>query len=126
MRATLSWVLLKIPVTLRHTIKMEANFYGPFRIMKAVLPSMRARRSGTIMNISSAQVLCPSPARGMYAASKHALEGLSESISLEVAPLGIRVLVVEPCAFRTNFSSSGAANYIEPSEAYAAGENPVT
>ena len=88
--------------------QMEANFYGPFRIMKAVLPDMRARKSGTIMNISSAQGLCPSPVCGIYAAGKHALEGLSESLSFEVAPFGVHVLIVEPGAFRTNFSSGGA------------------
>lgn len=62
----------------------------------------------------------------MCASSKHALEDISGSLSIEVAPLGTSLLVVEPGTFRTNFSSGGAANYIEPSMAYAIGENPVT
>lgn len=105
--------------------QMDANFMGPFRIMKSVLPGMRARRSGTIMNISSAQGLCPSPVCGIYAASKGALENLSESLSVEVEPFGIRVLIVEPGAFRTSFSSSKNAGYIMPSGEYAEDNHPV-
>lgn len=105
--------------------QMEANFMGPFRIMKAVLPGMRARKCGTILNISSAQGLCPSPACGIYAASKGALENLSESLAVEVEPFGIRVLIVEPGAFRTNFSSSTNAGYVMPAGDYANEDHPV-
>jgi short-subunit dehydrogenase len=107
------------------TAQMEANFMGPFRTIKALLPGMRVRRSGTILNISSAQGLCPSPVCGIYAASKGALENLSESLSVEVEPFGIRVLIVEPGAFRTSFSSSTNAGYIMPSGEYAEENHPV-
>jgi short-subunit dehydrogenase len=99
--------------------QMQTNFLGPMRIMQAVLPGMRKRRSGVIMNISSTQGLCPSQACGVYAASKAALEAISEACSAEVAPFGIRILVVEPGAFRTNFSNPDSAKYIKPSEEYA-------
>lgn len=105
--------------------QMEANFMGPFRLMKGVLPGMRARKSGTILNISSAQGLCPSPVCGIYAASKGALENLSESLAVEVEPFGIRVLIVEPGAFRTSFSSSENAGYIMPTGDYAHESHPV-
>jgi len=105
--------------------QMEANFSGPLRIMQAVLPDMRKRRSGVIMNVSSTQGLCPSPACGVYAASKAALEAVSESCSAEVAPFGIRILIVEPGAFRTNFSGANAARYVQPSEDYAVAGHPV-
>jgi NAD(P)-dependent dehydrogenase (short-subunit alcohol dehydrogenase family) len=105
--------------------QMDANFMGPFRVMKAVLPGMRARRSGTILNISSAQGLCPSPVCGIYAASKGALENLSESLAVEVEPFGIRVLIVEPGAFRTSFSSSTNAGYVLPTADYANEDHPV-
>jgi len=80
------------------------NVFGPVALIKAVLPGMRARRSGTVVNISSmgAQI-CP-PGSGYYSASKAALEGLSGSLRKEVEPLGLRVVVVEPGAFRTDFS----------------------
>lgn len=105
--------------------QMDANFMGPFRIMKAVLPGMRARKSGTILNISSAQGLCPSPVCGIYAASKGALENLSESLAVEVEPFGIRVLIVEPGAFRTSFSSSTNTGYVLPTGDYADENHPV-
>jgi NAD(P)-dependent dehydrogenase (short-subunit alcohol dehydrogenase family) len=80
------------------------NVLGPVALTKAVLPGMRARRSGTIVNVSSigAQI-CP-PGSGYYAASKAALEGLSGSLRREVEPLGLRVVVVEPGGFRTDFA----------------------
>ena len=80
------------------------NVFGPIAMMKAVLPGMRARRRGAILNISSigAQI-CP-PGSGYYAATKAALEGLSGSLAKEVQPLGISVTVVEPGAFRTDFA----------------------
>ena len=79
------------------------NVFGPVALVKAVLPGMRARRSGTIVNISSigAQI-CP-PGSGYYSATEAALEGLSASLRREVEPLGRRVVVVEPGAFRTDF-----------------------
>jgi NAD(P)-dependent dehydrogenase (short-subunit alcohol dehydrogenase family) len=80
------------------------NVFGPVALIKAVLPGMRARRSGAIVNVSSIGArICP-PGSGYYAASKAALEGLSGSLRKELAPLGIRVVVVEPGGFRTDFA----------------------
>ena len=80
------------------------NVFGPVALIKAVLPGMRARRRGAIVNISSIGArICP-PGSGYYAASKAALEGLSGSLRKELAPLGIAVVVVEPGGFRTDFA----------------------
>jgi hypothetical protein len=65
---------------------METNFFGPLRLIQTVLPQMRARCSGTIVNISSGAGVDPSPAMGMYGASKWALEGASQSFTKELAP----------------------------------------
>ena len=80
------------------------NFFGPVALIKAVLPGMRARRRGAIVNISSigAQI-CP-PGSGYYSATKAALEGLSGSLRKELQPLGIAVITVEPGGFRTDFA----------------------
>lgn len=80
---------------------METNFFGPLRVMKAIIPSMRERRSGVIVNISSSEFWEPHPVAGVYGATKFALEGISESVAMEVGALGIRVLSVEPGATRT-------------------------
>jgi len=95
------------------------NVFGPVAVTKAVLPGMRARRSGTIVNVSSigAQI-CP-PGSGYYSASKAALEGLSGSLRREVEPLGLRVVVVEPGAFRTDFSGRSIAESATPIDDYA-------
>lgn len=80
------------------------NVFGPVALIKAVLPGMRARRSGAIVNISSIGArICP-PGSGYYAATKAALEGLSGSLRKELAPLGIHVVAVEPGGFRTDFA----------------------
>jgi NAD(P)-dependent dehydrogenase (short-subunit alcohol dehydrogenase family) len=80
------------------------NFFGPVALIKAVLPGMRARRHGAIVNISSIGArVCPAGS-GYYSASKSALEGMSGALRREVAPLGISVTVVEPGAFRTDFA----------------------
>ena len=81
-----------------------ANFFGPVALIKAVLPGMRARRHGTIVNLSSIAARNPGPGSGYYAATKCALEGLSGALRKEVEPLGIKVIVVEPGEFRTDFS----------------------
>ncbi|KAI1459706.1 NAD(P)-binding protein [Annulohypoxylon moriforme] len=83
--------------------QLQTNFFGPLYILQAALPGMRARRSGTIVNLSSIACKDPQPVSGLYAASKGALEALSESLAAEVAPFNISVLIVEPGAFRTNF-----------------------
>ena len=80
------------------------NFFGPVDLIKQVLPQMRRRRRGTIVNVSSIGAPRSYPASGYYTATKAALEGVSDALSREVAPLGIRVLVIEPGSFRTDFS----------------------
>jgi NAD(P)-dependent dehydrogenase (short-subunit alcohol dehydrogenase family) len=83
---------------------METNFFGLDRMIHAVIPGMRRRRHGSIVNISSIGGLVGFPGTGYYNATKFAVEGLSEALSKEVAPLGIRVLVVEPGPFRTDWA----------------------
>jgi len=82
----------------------ETNFFGLVDLTKAVLPGMRARRSGTVVNVSSIGGLVSFGATGYYHATKYAVEGLSESLAIEVAPLGIKVMIVEPGPFRTDWS----------------------
>ena len=82
----------------------ETNFFGLVDLTKAVLPGMRKRRSGHIVNFSSIGGLVSFAATGYYHATKYAVEGLSESLSIEVAPLGIKVLIVEPGPFRTDWA----------------------
>jgi NAD(P)-dependent dehydrogenase (short-subunit alcohol dehydrogenase family) len=85
---------------------MEVNFFGAAELTKAVVPAMREQGSGTIVQMSSVGGRITFPGMGGYHATKHALEGLSESLSTELAPLGIQVLLVEPGMFRTQMSSS--------------------
>jgi len=82
----------------------EANVFGLAQVTRAVLPGMRARRRGHVINISSMGGLVGFPGVGYYNASKFAVEGLSEALAREVAPLGIRVTVVEPGPFRTDWA----------------------
>jgi NAD(P)-dependent dehydrogenase (short-subunit alcohol dehydrogenase family) len=81
-----------------------ANFFGPVAMIKAALPGMRARRHGTIVNLSSIAARNPGPGSAYYAATKCAVEGMSGGLRKEVEPLGIKVIVVEPGEFRTDFS----------------------
>jgi NAD(P)-dependent dehydrogenase (short-subunit alcohol dehydrogenase family) len=81
------------------------NFHGTRRVIQAALPQLRAQRSGHIVNITSMAGVAPNPGSGYYAAAKMAVEGLTQSLAREVGPLGIRVTLVEPSAFRTDFLS---------------------
>lgn len=83
----------------------DINFHGCIRMIKAVLPQMRRRGSGTIVNMSSRAGVAAVGGCGIYAATKFALEGLSEALRLELDPLGIAVLLVEPGAFRTDYAA---------------------
>ena len=83
----------------------EVNFHGTRRVVQAVLPFLRKQRSGHIINITSIAGLAPGAGSGFYAASKFAVEGFTQSLAIEVAPLGIKVTLVEPGAFRTDFLS---------------------
>jgi NAD(P)-dependent dehydrogenase (short-subunit alcohol dehydrogenase family) len=95
----------------------DVNFFGTANTIHAVLPVMRAQRSGTIINLTSIGGLSGFAAVGYYSASKFAVEGLSESLRIEVAPLGLNVMVVEPSGFRTNWAAS--SNEVEnPIEDY--------
>jgi NAD(P)-dependent dehydrogenase (short-subunit alcohol dehydrogenase family) len=79
----------------------DTNFFGALRMIRAVLPAMRRRGSGMIVNVSSMSARLPAPFYGLYAATKQALEAVSEALRVELAPFGIRVLVVEPGNYRT-------------------------
>lgn len=82
----------------------ETNFFGLVNLTNAVLPGMRERRSGHVVNFSSIGGLVSFAATGYYHATKYAVEGMSESLSIELAPLGIKVLIVEPGPFRTDWA----------------------
>ncbi|MDZ5454259.1 oxidoreductase [Labrys sp. ZIDIC5] len=84
--------------------QFETNVFGLINVTKRILPGMRARRSGHIVNISSLGGLVAFAATGYYHATKFAVEALSESLAQEVAPLGIKVTIVEPGAFRTDWA----------------------
>jgi len=82
----------------------EANLFGLFDTTRAVLPQMRQRRSGRIVNISSVGGVIGNPGSGFYAASKFAVTGFSEALSKEVSAMGIKVTVVQPGSFRTDWA----------------------
>jgi len=85
----------------------ETNFFGTLKLTQTVLPYMRKEKKGTIIQISSHGGIKAFAGFGIYNASKFALEGFSEAMAQEVAPLGIKVLIVEPGPFRTNFAGNG-------------------
>jgi len=98
----------------------EINFWGLANMTRAALPGMRARRAGHIVNISSMGGVRGSPGLGYYNATKFALEGLSEALAQETAPLGVKVLIVEPSAFRTDWAGRSANETQHPIADYDA------
>lgn len=84
----------------------DTNLFGALRVMRAVLPAMRQQQSGLILNISSVLGFLPAPFMGLYASSKHALEGLSESLDHEVRGFGVRVMLVQPAFTNTRLDTN--------------------
>src|SRR5215207_7818710 len=96
----------------------ETNVFGAIRMTRAVLPQMREQGCGRVINVSSVQGLVPAPFGALYAATKHAIEGYSESLDHEVREYGVRVLLVEPAYTRTAFDAN-AVVADEPLPVYA-------
>jgi short-subunit dehydrogenase len=103
----------------------EANFWGLAAMTRAVLPKMRMRKSGTIVNISSSGGFVGNPGVGYYNATKFAVNGFSEALQKEVAPLGIKIMIVQPSGFRTDWAGRSANDATEQISDYAetAGKN---
>jgi NAD(P)-dependent dehydrogenase (short-subunit alcohol dehydrogenase family) len=90
--------------------QFEVNVFGALAVIQAVLPLMRRQRSGRIVCVSSVSGLVGWPSLGIYSGSKFALEGICETLAQEVAPLGIRVILVEPGGLRTDFAGRSSAH----------------
>lgn len=86
----------------------DVNVFGPLRMIRAVVPSMRSARSGLVVNISSVLGFLPAPFMGIYASSKHALEGMSESLDHEIRDFNVRVILMEPTFTNTNLDVNAA------------------
>jgi len=96
----------------------ETNVFGILRVCRAALPILREQRSGWIVNVSSLAGRIGLPFQGLYSATKHAIEGMTEALRMEVRPFGVRVCLVEPGDFRTGFTESRRAVEF-PLEVYA-------
>ncbi len=113
--------------------QFETNVFGTLRVMNAVLPKMRERRSGTIVNLSSVAGIVGVPYGGYYAATKHALEAISEAMHYELHSFGVRVIIIEPGAFPTAFGGNAlvsraftpASPYWELRERFEAGRRKM-
>jgi NAD(P)-dependent dehydrogenase (short-subunit alcohol dehydrogenase family) len=97
----------------------DTNFFGPIALIKQVLPNMRTKKNGAIINVSSIAAARSGVGSGYYAASKAALELMTDGLSKEVAPLGIKVMIVEPGAFRTKFYDTSLKGTQKQIEDYA-------
>jgi len=108
-----------VPVDALHD-QFDVNVYGPHRLMRAVLPHMRERETGTIVNVSSGQGRIATGGTGAYAGSKFALEAMSDALRVEVDEFGIDVVVVEPGPVRTNFGDRAESQLdrLDRSDAY--------
>lgn len=98
--------------------QLDTNFFGAANVIRAALPHLRRQGAGAIVNVSSMGGQMSFAGFGAYSASKFALEGLSEALAQEVAPFGIKVLIVEPGAFRTDFAGD-ALRHMPVIDAYA-------
>jgi NAD(P)-dependent dehydrogenase (short-subunit alcohol dehydrogenase family) len=96
---------------------LDTNVLGPLWVTQAALPVLRAQGAGHILQVSSLGGLAAFPSLGLYNASKWALEGMSEALAQEVGPLGVRVTIVEPGPYGTDWSGSSAV-HTEPLDAY--------
>lgn len=97
----------------------EVNVFGLAEVTNALLPQFRQHKSGTIVNISSALALTTLPTMGFYSATKYAVEGYSDTLRKELAPLGIKVLAVEPSGARTNWSGASSQKQVPKIADYA-------
>jgi NAD(P)-dependent dehydrogenase (short-subunit alcohol dehydrogenase family) len=104
---------------------LALHLFAPAALVRAVLPRMRAQGSGTIVQMSSQGGRFAFPGVGAYCAGKFALEGWSEALAGEVAPFGVRVMLVEPSRFRTGFNQNGVLSTAEPSDTYHDALAPV-
>ncbi|ENH70309.1 Putative oxidoreductase yusZ [Fusarium oxysporum f. sp. cubense race 1] len=105
--------------------QFETNVFGVFKMMKAVLPGMRERQSGIVINIGSTGGLRSLPGVSLYASSKHALEGLTEAVWHEYRDFNVKIVLVEPGPFRTNFLGGNAA-VIRPMSSFYKGTSTET
>jgi len=101
--------------------QMDTNFFGTMWVAQATLPILRAQKSGHLLAVSSVLGVFSAPTFGMYSASKFALEGLFEAMSQEVGASGIKVTLIEPAGYATDFNNPSSAKYSDPIPAY----NPV-
>lgn len=97
---------------------MDLHLFGPAALVRAALPAMRSRGTGTIVQMSTQGGRTSFPGVSTYSASKFALEGWSEALAGEVAPFGVRVMLVEPSRFRTDFNAAKVLEFAEVSETY--------
>lgn len=97
----------------------DTNVFGLVRVIRAVLPGMRSRETGTIINVGSVAGVVGGPGNGFYAASKFALEALSEALRAELAPHGVRVILLEPSGIRSDFHGRSYKRAKRGIEAYA-------
>jgi NAD(P)-dependent dehydrogenase (short-subunit alcohol dehydrogenase family) len=109
---------------------VDTNTYGPLRIAQAVAPSWRVRGSGVLVNVSSVQGQVSTPLEGAYAASKYALEALSETLSYELGHFGIRIVIIQPGYIAPGMKAApthdGPADYAELWEQWAGTDAKVT